>query len=248
MAWLTDPRKWDDDWWSGLSPNAARVWEACLTGPFRSVLPGLCRGVSASILYETCVLRVRRPERRGSPEEFATDLEELLQPDEHGKVHFYFDRSARVARIPMAPAYNHADNPNVLTAWYRAWRDVPDCDLKFQHIESLRLGVNFAFVDKHQRRTMSDKWEATFGQPERAYLDGGKKLKTYVDLRERWVHGKAAQEPDSNPQTSLSFSADPEAPAKTSGHLNGSRPAPPSPNAEPEGETLQRPRLPPGLE
>ena len=187
MAWLTDPRKWDDDWWGGLSYGARMVWDACLTGPFRTVLPGLCRNVSVLTLHDVCTSKIKHEHLRPTVEQTEEAVLEALQPDDLGKTHFYLDRSARVARIPMAPAYNHADNPNVLTSWYRHWRDVPDCDLKFQHIESLRLGVNFAYRDKHGRAVMADKWAATFGQPEQAFRDGGRRLKTYVDLRERWV-------------------------------------------------------------
>lgn len=219
MAWLTDPRKWDDAWWAGLSYGARMVWDACLTGPFRTVLPGLCRNVSALTLHDACAIRIKRVHLRPTLEQTEEALAEALEPDDQGKVHLCFDPSVRVARIPMAPAYNHADNPNVLTAWYRAWRDIPDCELKFQHIESLRLGVNFAYRDKHGRSSMSDKWDATFGQPERAYRDGGKQLKTYVDLRERWVAGRQEAEPPS-PQTTLSFppAAPQPAVAPTSGN------------------------------
>jgi hypothetical protein len=238
----------DDAWWAGLSAGAVRIWDTCLTGTFRTVLPGLCKGVSVSTLYDVCAARVRRADRLQTQDDFATDLAELLEPYE-GKAHVLFDPAARVLRIPMAPAYNHADNPNVLTAWYRAWRDVPDCDLKFAHIESLRLGVNFAYVAKDGRRSMADKWEATFGQPEKAYLDGGKKLKTYVDLRERWVPGKPADSATESPQTSLAFTAPPPeaAPSAPNGHTNGARPAAPPPRPETEAGA-QRPRLPPGLE
>lgn len=187
MAWLADPRKWADEWWAGLSLGARWIWEACLTGPYRTVVPGLCKGVNLYTLHSHVVRRIRRPERRFSFDEFATDLAEVLEPDTQGKIHFYLDTNTEVARIPMAPAYNHADNPSVLASWYRHWRDVPDCELKFEHIASLRLGVNFSLVDKHGRHSMVEKWDATFGQPERAYLDGKRQLKTYADLQERRI-------------------------------------------------------------
>lgn len=253
MAWLTDPRKWDDAWWAGLSYGARMVWDACLTGPFRTVLPGLCRNVSALTLHDACANRIKRVHLRPTLQDTEDALAEALEPDEDGKVHFVFDSAVRVARIPMAPAYNHADNPNVLTAWYRAWRDIPDCELKFQHIESLRLGVNFAFRDKNGRSTMADKWDATFGQPERAYRDGGKRLKTYVDLRERWVAGRQEVEPP-NPQTTLSFSqgSAPAPVAPPAGSGNGVTAPPNGASSPANGERppqVGNPfQLPPGVE
>lgn len=248
MAWLTDPRKWDDAWWAGLSYGARMVWDACLTGPFRTVLPGLCRNVSALTLHDACASRIKRARLKPTLEQTEEALAEALEPDDEGKVHFVFDPLVRVARIPMAPAYNHADNPNVLTAWYRAWRDIPDCELKFLHIESLRLGVNFAYRDKNQRSPMSDKWDATFGQPERAYRDGGRQLKTYVDLRERWVGGRQ-DEPSS--QTKLSFpqalppATTPPATATGNGAANGAGTAVVGERTPQTGNPF---RLPPGVE
>lgn len=176
MAWMIDPRLWDDPWYRSLPSDAREIWKVCLFGVFRTNLPGLCKNVSVLTLSEAVAF---------TPEQTRAALDRALAPDTEGKVHLYLDPAVRVARVPQAPMYNRADNPNVLVSWYRQWRDVPDCVLKFEHVASLKLGVNLAYTDKQGRHTMAAKWSETFEAVEREYQVTGVKLRSYVDLAER---------------------------------------------------------------
>jgi hypothetical protein len=75
----------------------------------------------------------------------------------------------------MAPKYQPADNPNMLAGWYKNWRDVPDGPLKWDHLETLPLGVNFKIA------SMQGAWNDLFGPIVDAY-GRGVKLSSYADL------------------------------------------------------------------
>jgi hypothetical protein len=55
------------------------------------------------------------------------------------------DEKRRVIRIPNAPKHNPAESPNHIRAWFARWQEIPDCALKFAHIEALR---QFAHLEK----------------------------------------------------------------------------------------------------
>lgn len=149
MSWMTEPKMWDDKWFRTLESDAQNIWQLCIGSSLRTSLPGLIRNADAMTIAGTW----------GKPiDRVAAALEELVAPDREGKQHFFIDSNARVIRMPAAPKYNKAINPNVLTAWFRAWKDVPDCELKFLHLfESIPLGVNFS------NEVMFRCWNNTFG-------------------------------------------------------------------------------------
>ncbi len=166
MGFLIDPRMWDDPWFRRLSLPAQGLWQLCLLSRIRTALPGLVANASEGILADTW----------GQPIEVVrAGIQELLLPDNLRKQHFFWDSEARVIRIPNAPKYQKADNPNMLAGWYKNWRDVPDCKLKWDHLESLRLGVNL------NQDSMHSAWSDLFAPIVQAY-DRGVMLTSYAEL------------------------------------------------------------------
>jgi hypothetical protein len=165
MGWDLDPRMWDDAWFRPLGLAAQGLWQLCLQSRIRTTLPGMVVAGEATL-----------SETWGKPIEVVRQgLRELVLPDDSGKQHFFFDPISRVIRIPNAPKYRKADNPNVLSSWYRNWREVPECQLKWDHLKSLRDGVNM------QNQTMRETWEDTFGVIIRAH-ESGVQLRTNAEL------------------------------------------------------------------
>jgi len=114
------------------------------------------------------------------PVEFIQEgIEELLLPDKNGKQHFFWDSDSRVIRIPMAPKYQKAENPNQLLGWYRNWRDIPECQLKWDHLGTLPLGVNF------ENKNMRQLWAEIFGPIVDAH-NRGVKLTSNAELPAGW--------------------------------------------------------------
>lgn len=161
MSWMMEPLWNEDPWIRSLSIHAAHVWVVCLTGSLRLGVPGLCR-VSPGILVDAV------GENHLDFEAAARTLAELAAPDEAGSRHVLYDPGSRVLRIPRAPAYNHAYNASILTSWYREWLKIPDCQLKFDHVESLKSGVNFNV------ETVAACWKRTFSSVEDAVSRGEK--------------------------------------------------------------------------
>jgi hypothetical protein len=166
MAWLIDPRKWDDPWYRSLPSDAREVFSFCLFGNVRTSIPGLVKGVSVVALSDGLAFTVEQTEHA---------LNRALMPDDAGKAHLYFDATARVIRVPNAPKYNKCTNPNQLVGWFRAWRDVPECALKAAHLETVPAGVNLANAE------MLRAWNRTFG-PVIAARQNGVALSSYADL------------------------------------------------------------------
>jgi len=166
MAWLIDPRMWDDPWYRSLPSDARQVFEFVLFGNVRTSIPGLVKGVSVVAISDGVGFLVEQTE---------IALNRAIMPDHDGKAHVYFDAVARVIRVPNAPKYNKCTNPNQLIGWFRAWRDVPDCALKVAHLDTVPAGVNLANAE------MQRAWNRTFG-PVIAARQNGVHLHTYADL------------------------------------------------------------------
>jgi hypothetical protein len=166
MAWLTDPRKWSDPWHRQLSWPAMVVFDCCMTSTLRTSLPGLLVNASPHLVADTIGKSV---------EEVHAAFEVLAGSAFDGRQHFFFDPIYRVVRLPAAPKYNLAPNPNVLAAWFNNWCNAPDSELKWQHLESLRLGVN------HDLESMARAWDESFGRVLTLFQQG-KKLHSYAEL------------------------------------------------------------------
>lgn len=138
-----DPVMWDDSSFCRLSDGARVVWFLLLTGPQRSSLPGLQRTGPGSISE---ILR-------RDVKIIESWLQELVAANM-----IEVDKICRVVRLPKAPKYNEAESPNQIRSWFNRWREIPDCDLKSEHVHTLKRHANLA-SEAH-----ATAWNATFGK------------------------------------------------------------------------------------
>lgn len=108
-------RMWSDQRFTGLSRDAQLLWVFMLTGPHTSKIPGLFRlGKSTAA------------------EEMRMELDEFVQTwseiESAGMARA--DWAARMVFIPRAVVYNPPESPSVVISWGRAFRDIPECDLR----------------------------------------------------------------------------------------------------------------------
>lgn len=143
---MIGPTLWDDPQFVDLPMFEQKLWLYLLTGPEAvSSCPGLLLlgigGLSEAMRTSTSVveLGLRRLSALGWLEE---------------------DRRHRLIRIPKAPTYRVPDSGELSTraiyAWYRRWIRVPNCTLKYNHVESIRS----VMTDKG---LSTSAWEKTFG-------------------------------------------------------------------------------------
>jgi hypothetical protein len=142
-----NPVLWDDEKFIELDDLTARLWLLLISGNQLTALPGLQRGGTGS-LAET----LRRPFQI-----IQDSLQKLCDLDM-----ICVDAKRRVICVPKAPKHNPAESPNHLRAWWYRWSEIPDCDLKFQHIALLKPYAN---LDRPGHRMV---WDNTFGKAERA--------------------------------------------------------------------------------
>src|SRR5690242_2146464 len=111
-------RMWMDERFrklSRLQPCAQGLWLYLLTGPHTDIIPGLFRAGRAGLA-----------EGLAWPlEQFDLAFEELLRLRM-----VQADWSAHVVWLPNAVKCNLPQSPNVVIAWGRAWRLIPECALK----------------------------------------------------------------------------------------------------------------------
>lgn len=153
-----NPLLWDDDWFIGLDDFHRLVWQAILTGPQVRNIPGLM--VASAVTLADFMRR--------SPEAVAGALAKFTAD---GKVEL--DERARMLRVVNAPKWaaehGEPENPNVVKGWWRAWKELPDCDVKRRHLAGLRD----AFVvardrsvagerDAEKARTRTALWDSTW--------------------------------------------------------------------------------------
>lgn len=124
-----DPRMWGDEKFRDLSrpaPNAQSLWQYLLTGPHTNGCPGLYH-VGEMALAESL---------EWSIEGFRKPFAELLQ-----KGMIKADFKARVIFIPNAIRYDPPDNPNVLKKWGKDFDEIPECDIKYEYYQHIKLFV-----------------------------------------------------------------------------------------------------------
>jgi hypothetical protein len=132
-----DTRMWADSKFRALSSPAVsgkHLWIFLLVGPHTTNLPGLFRAGEMALAEEL----------GWSLEGFRKGFGELLR-EGLAKA----DWNARVVWIPNAIKYNPPDNPNVVKGWRDSWDEVPECSLKTEAYERLkvfteRLGEGFS--------------------------------------------------------------------------------------------------------
>ena len=103
-------------------PCGQYLWLWLLTGPGTCQIPGVIFNMGAHGMAELLGW-----DKKGFREAF----EEILSL---GMVKADFE--APLVFIPNAIKYNRPQSPNVITAWSRAWENVPECPLK-EHIRQL---------------------------------------------------------------------------------------------------------------
>ena len=149
--WRVNPVLWDDEDFFGLDDSTRVLWFALLCGPQVTALPGLQRGGIGAIA-ETL---------RRAPEGVAKSLHELMA---RGMVEF--DERRRVLWVPNAPKHNPAESPNHIKAWWNRWREIPDCTIKFKHVDILR---RFAGLETKSHK---QAWDDTFGSLPEGLAEG----------------------------------------------------------------------------
>lgn len=121
-----NPLLWDDEWFVDLSDFDRTVWFAILTGPQVRQIPGLMIATAATIAD---YLRRDSTDVAAALGRFAAE----------GRVEL--DARARMLRVVNAPRWaaehGEPENPNVIKGWWRAWKELPACDLKRRHAKAL---------------------------------------------------------------------------------------------------------------
>ncbi len=152
-----DPRLWDDERFVELTPIDKLVWLYLLTGPHTTSLPGLWIVGSGEL-----VDGLRLPGRS-----IQASLEKL---EAMGRL--VLNPRLRLIRIPNAPRYNRPDNARVVKSWFKLWSDIPECQQKYDHLESVRAAVYAPGADEGEEggdgqaargQALIAAWKAWFG-------------------------------------------------------------------------------------
>lgn len=122
-----EPRMWDDERFAVLTKDAKLTWLCVLTGPHTTPLPGL----------SVCGIATLSESMRDGFDTVSEAVKELS-----GAGLLRFNPTTRVMQVPNAPKYNPCANQRVLKGWFSAWRNVPDCAEKYDHVERLRAAVD----------------------------------------------------------------------------------------------------------
>ncbi|MFN1146826.1 DnaT-like ssDNA-binding domain-containing protein [Serratia liquefaciens] len=117
---------WNDPSFRALSPlppSGQSLFVYLLTGPFTGIIPGLFKAGRAALAEEL----------GWDVEAFDLALGEALSL---GMVKA--DTQARVFWLPNAAKHNPPTSVNVIKSWVRAFELLPECDLKYEALESLK--------------------------------------------------------------------------------------------------------------
>ena len=133
---------WDDKLVIDADDFTRTVWFALLTGPQVTALPGLllCNEVDLAAFL------------RRDPEDVRRAFLEFSRLNRIETDPFY-----RVIRVVNAPKHNPPQNGNVVRCWWSIWQTLPESQLKYNHIASLRSSV------PTKNKGVVFEWDATFG-------------------------------------------------------------------------------------
>ena len=124
-----DVRIWDDDKVKAMTPIppcGQGLWIRLLVSRHRSSVPGLlCVGEAALA------------------EEFGWTVEDFRKAFDEAKREGLVkaDWKARVVWIPKAWKYNSPESPNVVRSWRIPWDETPECSLKLEIYQCLKVFV-----------------------------------------------------------------------------------------------------------
>lgn len=142
MAQFIDPRLWDDKAFLELKDGSRLLYLHLLFGPDRHI-PGLFRDTVRNLAEN-----LERP---------FPETEQCMKELE-GKDLAIVDRRNRVVCCPKAPSYIGTINNNQLKRWWQFWRELPMCDVKFEHVPRLLNAVNLTNL------RVAQVWSNTFAR------------------------------------------------------------------------------------
>lgn len=108
---------------SPLRPSGQGLWIYLLTGPFSTLIPGVCVGGEAGMSE---ALGWGLPAFRRCFQEIADQRMATA------------DWRSRVIFLPNGLRHNLPQSPSVVTGWRQAWAEVPSCDLKQEAARAIR--------------------------------------------------------------------------------------------------------------
>ena len=136
-----DLRLWNDRKFLALSQDGRMLWLFLLTAPCTLPIPGVVVAGDAS-LAEQLGWTVERLRER---------FRELFQ------VGLSVQREGRVVWLKNALRYQPPANPNMVKSWAKSWDDVPECDLKIEIWQALKIAC----------KSWSKLFEKGFAEPSR---------------------------------------------------------------------------------
>lgn len=123
-------RTWGDERFRALSPIppcGQGLWLYLITGPYTGPIPGLFSAGRAAMAEDL----------GWSTEAFGEAFGEAF---EQGMVKADF--KARVVFIPNAIKHNRPESPNVVRSWAAAFDLIPECDLKREAFDALKVSIH----------------------------------------------------------------------------------------------------------
>jgi len=139
-----DPRHLDEVF--GFPLQCRGVWATLLSGRHSLEIPGLMVTGPAALAEEM----------GNSVEEVHAALEGLEQ-----RHRIQWNRQQRVIRIPKALEFYPAPGPNIVRGWFRKWESIPNCELKYIHVETVSGKVS---LSADSAETMQKAWRETFAR------------------------------------------------------------------------------------
>ena len=119
-----ETKMWGDTKFRSFSQNTQFLWIYLLTNPETTSLPGLY----------SCGKMAMVESLGWAMKSFMESFEELSRND-MAKA----DWDARLIWIPKAIIYNRPQNPNVVKSWKAHWNDLPECPLKVDAYQALKI-------------------------------------------------------------------------------------------------------------
>lgn len=132
-------------------PSGQSLWIYLLTGPFSTLIPGVCVGGEAGMAER---LGWSLPAFRRCFDEVAS--REMARADWSGPLVF----------LPNALRHNQPQSPSVITGWRQAWAEVPACALKLEaaaHIRRVLAEQGDLWVSAFDQAIV--RWPSTMAEP-----------------------------------------------------------------------------------
>jgi hypothetical protein len=128
-----DPRIWNDEKFRALSDDGKLVFLLILTHTHMTALGAMRKGIA------------------GLAEDMGWELSRMTKAfgEAFGEGLVEADAKAQFLGAPKFLKYNPPESPNVVTAWVKAWDDIPECALKVQlwyRVEAFLKAFGEAFL------------------------------------------------------------------------------------------------------